>query len=711
MTSKHHRAAVPSQAYRRWTRLGLAMLVVLLIGPVGVHCSSPFAPDPLVRFETCEALTDFVATRLIHPQPTTSGIGATVGCDDASVNISDGGLGFTVTTTQVAGVDEPDFVKNTGEILFTLRRGSLIVSRMLPIEEAAVLATLTLPGTPRGLHFDGQDTILAVGSDGGDVVLMTIVDVSDPAEPYVRRQTRIDGSLLTSRRIDDTVFVVTKTTVTSPVVLRDGAFHDEENFARLQDAGVDGLLPRVVDIVDGERQERQAFACDAAWAPSRTTGVDVTVTHAVSLRDVTAPIPSTAVVGVAADVYVSRTSLILVGTEHYDGGPFTEPFTVSRLHRLGAVCGGRDNCSLANAPIAHTGSAVVDGRIPDAQAMDDHDGDLRLVLTAEPTAAEVALEAGLSSTVSLLILDAEDPFLTAKARLDGITGGRHLEHARFVDDDLYVTTFPAGHTAETAFDASGLPQSNFFEPIRRFDLGEGTAPRLAQSIDFPGWVAQLQPLDDGRLVALGIATRNNRYDGVLLQQVLIDDGVGTSVGAGVGAGEDAGVNADGGAAVRLTDNDGGSDALVEPHALTIFPAEGLVAVPVQSFDGGLLTDSGLLVVDVGAPGAGPLVDEQPGPGGGVGGSDDGAPRVVGVVSQKVLMGPAGLERGGAPCAAIRRAVMIKTPTQRWAAAVSTAGVSIQRLDTDPGAPEVPATILPFAAFDSASPCDSAGGSL
>src|SRR5690606_31751979 len=65
---------------------------------------------------------------------------------------------YTTTNTQVAGVDEADFVKNDGTRIFTLSRNRLVTSRSWPVEALAVQGSLEIEGFPNEM-FLVDDTV------------------------------------------------------------------------------------------------------------------------------------------------------------------------------------------------------------------------------------------------------------------------------------------------------------------------------------------------------------------------------------------------------------------------------------------------------------------------------------------------------------------------------------------------------------------------
>ncbi len=64
------------------------------------------------------------------------------------------------TTSQVAGVDEADFVKADNERLYVLHGTQLKVLRAWPKESLAELGQATVEGTPSEMFLDGQTLVV-----------------------------------------------------------------------------------------------------------------------------------------------------------------------------------------------------------------------------------------------------------------------------------------------------------------------------------------------------------------------------------------------------------------------------------------------------------------------------------------------------------------------------------------------------------------------
>ena len=192
-------------------------LGVVVLG--SIRCQVPLDPQPLQRFDTCEDLELFLQDQILHPgvEESFETGGAFVGCEAADelarVPSADGSEGegegrqFTTTNTQEVDVDEPDFVKNNGDVIFVLRRGEMIIARAWPAEDATILSRTTIGGTPFTMLFNDDDSnanqdralVVSTFNSTGPHVLAKLFDVSDPTLPVELRSVMVEGTFVDAR--------------------------------------------------------------------------------------------------------------------------------------------------------------------------------------------------------------------------------------------------------------------------------------------------------------------------------------------------------------------------------------------------------------------------------------------------------------------------------------------------------------------------------
>ncbi|MBI1945458.1 MAG: beta-propeller domain-containing protein [Deltaproteobacteria bacterium] len=668
---------LPRPAVRR---LAGGIAVVLL---ASVRCQVALPLEPLQRFETCEALQAYLEDQILHPgvEQSVSTNGALEGCADAELVGVPGAppadaadRQYTTTTTQEQGVDEPDFVKNDGDKIFVLRRGQMVILSAWPADEMTVLSRTEIDGTPFTMLFADaapgqreQALVLATTYDDRERVVARLYDVVDPRAPVLQRTVTIDGTFVDARRVGDEVMLVTHATLAADVDIDHVPFADDANRAKLREAGIERLLPSVSDYVvglDDAPRVDKAAACEHTYAPRISDGRNMLLVHALSMRDPGAALRSTGVVTGFAHVYASDASVVLASTELNDGGYFTPDFNKTRLHKLAAFQG--------TGAAEYRATGVFDGVIKDEMSLDEQGGLLRMVITNDAASQDPN-----DQSTSLLVIEEQGTALVEVARVEDIGRGENVESVRFLGNKAYVVTYPRDQGDFVLDPVTGLPRVPMMDPLFVIDLADARSPTLRGDLDLQGYAAYLHPYDEGHLLAVG-ANTDPATGAFLGLSLIVFDVANPDVPYVLHRYDFAGPNA-------------GSEALVDRHAFTYFPAEQALAIPVQRFDdgAGVLTSSAVAVFRV------DLVD-------GI--------TPLGTVEQRGLLESTYGELtqwGGAQCASVRRSVMISDAVVGgFVYAVSTAGVVAAALE-----PELPTVATVRIASQDEEPCSFGGAPL
>ncbi len=149
--------------------------------------------------------------------------------------VSSGSGDYSQTNIQVAGVDEPDIVKNDARYIYTISGQTLTIVDAYPAEKAAVVSKTEIYDVPKDLFVTGDRLVLfTVGWDspeygeentasgGTDVIIRrpvsgnspvthaVIYDISDRSNPKMLKDYTIEGDYTDARMIDSLVYMVTR---------------------------------------------------------------------------------------------------------------------------------------------------------------------------------------------------------------------------------------------------------------------------------------------------------------------------------------------------------------------------------------------------------------------------------------------------------------------------------------------------------------------
>ncbi len=138
--------------------------------------------------------------------------------------------GYSSTNVQVAGVDEPDYVKTDGKYLYVVSGNKVVILDAYPAENAKIISEFELINSSIRDIFINRDRLVVFGEEynyiGLDVPVaqekiaiyppvysaqtsfIKIYDVSDHANPVLARKINADGYYFNSRMIGDYVYAI-----------------------------------------------------------------------------------------------------------------------------------------------------------------------------------------------------------------------------------------------------------------------------------------------------------------------------------------------------------------------------------------------------------------------------------------------------------------------------------------------------------------------
>ncbi|MFM1895224.1 MAG: hypothetical protein RLZZ385_298 [Pseudomonadota bacterium] len=427
----------------------------------------------------------------------------------ATATADSGGARTSTTNLQVSGVDEGDTIKVNGDLLYALHACNendgtvcLGVHRLDPATPSATtLDRVPLQGSksevrPESLYLDTERQLLVTlggqNSFGywldiwgwtGNRTELGFYDVSNPGAVDAVELLTLDGSLVASRRIDETLYVVTRFTPSldgfEPYPADKTAA--EANQARLDKASLSDLLPRVTDG-DGKVQDlikgRDCYLPIDAVDKGRNPSI-ITVT-AIPLATPTT-FTSRCYLGGSETLYMTTDALYLATTQ-YDyqvealDALVYQPDHTTAVHKF----------ELLGGDIVYRGSGEVTGHLGWQEDKKSFrmgaDGEYLTIVTSVGDTWR-----GDSSTqLTVLKSSMDHNRLDQVASIKGIgKPGEQLYAARFVGDRAYLVTF------------------RLTDPLYVVDLSDPANPRITGELEIDGYSDYLHPVSEQLLVGIG----------------------------------------------------------------------------------------------------------------------------------------------------------------------------------------------------------------
>ncbi|WP_217922169.1 beta-propeller domain-containing protein [Miltoncostaea oceani] len=554
-------------------------------GPAGggaPRAEDASAPRPaLTRFATCDRFVAHVRRRALASVGPWGLTGSTPVAVAAPVAEGDPvraaapapalapGTDFSDTNVQEAGVDEPDLVETDGRTVFAIAGGRLEAVDATGAAPRA-LPGLDLPGmSPSGLLLMG-DRLLVIGDAGTPgpprpvldtvriapappvppVTVVVALDVSDPAAPRVLSRMRAEGSLVSARRTGGTVRLVVSShaphldLVTPAGAARGTRAALRANRRAIAAAPAGAWLPRVTvrDAATG-RTVRRAVPCSAVSRPSRFAGLGTVSVLTVGVSDTLSLLDTDAVLTDGELVYASPTAMY-VATARWSPPSAADapvaPRGATLIHKLDTSDPTRTT---------YRASGVVPGYLLNQFSLSEHAGHLRVASTEEPDWWSPP-EGAEPSESRITVLAQDGGRLVRTGEVRGLGRGERIHAVRFLGDRGYVVTF-----RQT-------------DPLYVLDLADPARPVLRGELKIPGFSSYLHPVDATTLIGVGqAADARGRTQGTQVSLFDVTDPARPSR-----------------IAQRTLDTDW-SEAESDHHAFLYWPANRLLVLPAQRYDG------------------------------------------------------------------------------------------------------------------------------
>jgi len=410
--------------------------------------------------------------------------------------------GFSQTTTQEAGVDEADRIEYDGETLYLAAYPDWSDTTASPahvrimqrnadfsLTEAAQIGLQSENANINGLYLHNshlavlsENTVFMTfdsllidpWADANQKVSLDLYSSTDPQQPQALANIEFDGYLVSSRRIDNYVYLVTSYVAHVPSLNVNAVTEQEQlaNYLRILDTPDDELMPKMYR--NGVAQA--LYAAEDCAIPAAATAQDG-YAQLVSVIRVNMELPddiSASCVSTMADLlYMSKDNLYVVST--------LDNQTVLHKIRLDAT-------------LSYQASGSVNGVIgwngPRQLRLSEQDNYLRIVASDYTGSMpvhqlSVLAQQGNSLNVVATLPNRDAPEVLGKP-------GEDIYAVRFFGNRAYIVTFER------------------IDPLYVIDVENPLSPTILGTLEIPGYSSYLHPMDNNFL--LGVGQQVNRSD-------------------------------------------------------------------------------------------------------------------------------------------------------------------------------------------------------
>jgi len=429
-------------------------------------------------------------------------VGGPIAMPGASVSPDSGSMiapvSHSETNVQVAGVDEGDIVKTRDGYIYQIAENHVRLVKAYPSQALAQVGELVFDDDfrPSELYVDGDRLVVlgnawqsgdetpVAGSANGvpasmpligwprgtDQAAAKIYDISDKANPRLERQLTLEGDLLSSRKIGDSIYFISKNYPRYYLYLPMTELRQERKKAL---NSLDNLVPHVSDTALNGGTEQMLPVSKLYYFPGFVDS-DYVVVAGFRLSQPDNPADVKAYYGSGDLIYASHDNLYLSAADYKakinsKGLEVSKSFT--HIYKF----------ALQEGETRFLRQGEVPGTVLNQFSMDESNGFFRIATTINRWSWDGSTAQG-SSWSNLYVLDSD---MNRVGAVEKLAPGERIYAARFIGERCYLVTF-----RQT-------------DPLFVIDLAKPDAPTVLGELKIPGFSTYLHPYDSDHIIGFG----------------------------------------------------------------------------------------------------------------------------------------------------------------------------------------------------------------
>ncbi len=397
------------------------------------------------------------------------------------------GESYSETNIQEVGVDEADIVKTDGKNIYQLTNNELVITKAYPADEMEILERITFNDgysnnkmnlNPLELYVDDEHiTVIAQMYGRGywytekdldkmehkDLILAIVYDV-DSFE--LLRKVEIEGSYISSRKIDSSIYLVSN----KYIYYRDNMDDNE-------------IMPLYRDTIVSD-----AYNCvsveDMCYFPNFVDSSCLLIAGFNVESDEKVQISS--YLGAGNEIYASKKSLYVTQPIYEKENYITEAVNNLIIRDYYSTRDVKTNIykfNINDGKTIYKGMGTVPGSLLNQFSMNE-DGDYFRIATTEGNTWDE------TSKNNLYVLDKD---MKIVGELEGLAKGERIYSTRFLGDKCYMVTY------------------QYVDPLFVIDLSDNENPRVLGELKIPGYSDYLHPYKENYLIGFGKDTIVKEY--------------------------------------------------------------------------------------------------------------------------------------------------------------------------------------------------------
>ena len=373
---------------------------------------------------------------------------------------------YSETNVQVEGIDEADIVKTDGKYIYYIAQNKLVIVDTTNPNNIVLINEIKFDNNFMAYElYIKNNRLILLGSISEendmsryymyDVLYMNsktkaiIYDISRIDNIKVIREIEINGDYISSRMIDNNVYIVADKPLYSSM---------EETEAK----------PKYKDTVVSDDYIEIPYEKIYYFPESKENNYLYIAAFNISINK---EVNVQTFLGGGNTIYVGNNNLYVANTI-YDSDWSNNKTEIYKF-------------TLQSDRIAYNAKSTVNGTLLNQFSMDEYNGNFRVAVTEGQN-----WEDDVTSN-NLYVLDEN---LNTIGKLEGLAEGERIKSVRFMGEKVYIVTFKN------------------VDPLFVIDLSEPTNPKVLGELKIPGYSEYLHPYDENHIIGFGYdAETVNKY--------------------------------------------------------------------------------------------------------------------------------------------------------------------------------------------------------
>ena len=386
---------------------------------------------------------------------------------------------YSSTNVQVDNVDEADIVKVDNKYIYYIIENKIVIINANKPQEADVIAEISYDNfSPKEMYIN-KNKLIVIGWQYGynsirkteeslinDVIKLEqklsiiIYNLDNIAEPKEIRKIEIEGSYLSSRMIENNIYIVSNKYINSGDILN----------KEIQNLDEKDYQPKYLDTANGG--EEKCIGFDKIYSFEQMENTSYLIITGINLENTEEP-DIKVFLGAGEHVYSSSQNMyIAINNRKYDDN---YKFIDAKTHII--------KFELKNGKINFKVETDVDGNINNQFSMDE-DGEFFRIATTIGDLWNI----DENTSNNLYVLDSE---LKEVGKVSNFAKEEKIYSVRYVGNKAYIVTFKQT------------------DPLFVVDLSDPTEPIILGELKIPGYSTYLHPYDETHIIGFGYDTKEN----------------------------------------------------------------------------------------------------------------------------------------------------------------------------------------------------------